>query len=44
MITIERDNMVATKGESGGSTFYAPNQNMIKGRDGKKSRCDHCLL
>ncbi|GAU44486.1 hypothetical protein TSUD_12970 [Trifolium subterraneum] len=40
-ITSERDKMVAVKGESGGSAFYAPNQNRLR-RDGQKSKCDHC--
>ncbi|CAJ2632085.1 unnamed protein product [Trifolium pratense] len=33
--------MVAVKGESGASAFYAPNQNRLR-RDGQKSKCDHC--
>ncbi|KAI5410301.1 hypothetical protein KIW84_055701 [Lathyrus oleraceus] len=33
--------MVAVKGESGGSAFYAPNQNRLR-RDGQKPKCDHC--
>ncbi|KAI5436826.1 hypothetical protein KIW84_023085 [Lathyrus oleraceus] len=40
-ITSERDKMVAVKGESGGSAFYALNQNRLR-RDGQKPKCDLC--
>ncbi|KAI5409498.1 hypothetical protein KIW84_055070 [Lathyrus oleraceus] len=39
--TSERGKMVTVKGESGGSAFYAPNQNRLR-RDGQKPKCDHC--
>jgi hypothetical protein len=38
----EKERMATTKRESGGSAFYASNQNRQRRRDGSNSKCDHC--